>query len=62
MPSGKSSISVYNKLPRDGMHVFNLGALILLIIAILLKYFYCAEKEMDMEGLASARMEAQLSM
>jgi hypothetical protein len=49
-------------LPRDGMHAFDLGALIRLIIAILLKYFYCAEEEMDMEGLAASRMEARLRM
>jgi hypothetical protein len=28
------------------------------IIAILLKYFFCAEEDMDMEGLAASRMEA----
>jgi hypothetical protein len=45
-------------LPRDEMHAFDLGALIRLIIAILLKYFFCAEEEMGMEGLAASRMEA----
>jgi hypothetical protein len=49
---------VQKLLPRYGMHTFDLGTLIQVIIAILLKYFYCAEKEMDMEGLAAARMEA----
>jgi hypothetical protein len=43
----------------DGMHAFDLGALVRLIIAILLKYFFCAEEKMDMEGLAASRMEAQ---
>jgi hypothetical protein len=33
-----------------------------LIIAILLKYFHCSEDEMDMEGLAAARMEARMCM
>jgi hypothetical protein len=53
---------VQQMLPRDGMHAFDLGALIRLIIAILLKYFHCAEDEMDMEGLAAARMEARMRM
>ncbi len=33
---------VQQMLPRNGMHAFDLGALIRLIIAILMKYFYCA--------------------
>jgi hypothetical protein len=53
---------VQQMLPRDGMHAFDLGALIRLIIAILLKYFFCAEEDMDMEGLAASRMEARFRM
>jgi hypothetical protein len=49
-------------LSSDGMHAFDLGALIRLIIAILLKYFYCAEEEIGMEGLAASRMEARMRM
>jgi hypothetical protein len=56
------NFDVQQMLPRDGMHAFDLGALIRLIIAILLKYFICAEEEMDMEGLAASRMEARLRM
>ena len=56
---------VQQMLPRDWMHAFDLGALIRLIIAILLKYFFCATEEceeMDMEGLAASRMEARMRM
>ncbi len=49
-------------LPRDGMHAVDPGALIRLIIAILLKYFFHAEEDMDMEGLAASRIKARLRM
>jgi hypothetical protein len=53
---------VQQMLPRDGMHAIDLGALIRLICAILWKYYYCAEQQMDMEGLAAARLEERLRM
>ncbi len=47
-------------LPRDGMHAIDLGAIIRLIMAILLKYFECVEKILDMERLAASRLEARM--
>ena len=37
------------------MHAIDLGAIIRLIMPILLKYFYCAERDMDMKGLTASR-------
>jgi hypothetical protein len=34
---------VHQMLPRDGMHAIDLGAIIRLIMAILMKYFECVE-------------------
>jgi hypothetical protein len=45
-------------LPCDGMHAIDLGAIIRLILAILMKYFECVEKILSMEGLAASRLEA----
>ena len=56
------NFDVQQMLPRDGMHAFDLGAIMRLISAILLKYFICAEEDMDMEGLAASRMEARFRM
>jgi hypothetical protein len=57
---------VQQMLPRDGMHVIDLAAIVRLILAmILLKYFHFVENELDQEGLAAARMdsfEARLRM
>ena len=47
-------------LPCDGMHAIDLGAIIHLIMAILLKYFECVEKILDMEGLAASRLGARM--
>ena len=47
-------------LPRDGMHAIDLGAIIRLIMAILMKYFECVEKILGMEGLAASRLEARM--
>ena len=51
---------VHQMLPRDGMHVIDLGAIIRLIMAILMKYFECVEKILGMEGLAASRLEARM--
>jgi hypothetical protein len=51
---------VHQMLPRDGMHAIDLGAIIRLIRAILLKYFECVEKIVNMEGLAASRLEARM--
>ena len=51
---------VQQMLPRDGMHAIDLGAIIRLILAILMKYFECVEKILSMEGLAASRLEARL--
>ena len=48
---------VQQMLPRDGMHAIDLGAIIRLIMAILLKYWNCVEKILDIEGLAAKRLE-----
>ncbi len=47
-------------LPHDGMHAIDLGAIVRLIMAILLKYLECVEKILDMEGLAASRLEARM--
>ena len=47
-------------LPRDGMHAIDLGARIRLILAILLKFFNCVEKNLDIEGLAAKRLEERM--
>ena len=49
---------VHQMLQRDGMHAIDLGAIIHLIMAILMKYFECVEKILGMEGLAASRLEA----
>ena len=51
---------VQQMLPRDGMHAIDLGAIIRLIMAILMKYFECVEKILGMEGLAASRLEARM--
>ncbi len=45
---------------HDGMHAIDLGALIRLIIAILLKYWNCVEKILGIEGLAAKRLEERM--
>ena len=51
---------VQQMLPRDGMHAIDLRAIIRLIMAILMKYFECVEKNLGMEGLAASRLEARM--
>ena len=51
---------VQQMLPRDGMHAIDLGAIIRLIMAILLKYLNCVEKILDIEGLAAKRLEERM--
>ena len=51
---------VQQMLPRDGMHAIDLGAIIRLIMAILLKYWNCVEIILDIEGLAAKRLEERM--
>ena len=50
---------VQQMLPRDGMHAIDLGAIIRLIMVILLKYLFCVEIILDIEGLAK-RLEERM--
>ena len=47
---------VQQMLPRDAMHAIDLGAIIRLILAILMKFFECVERILDMEGLAAKKL------
>jgi hypothetical protein len=51
---------VQQMLPRDIIHAIDLGTIVRLILAILMKYFECVEKILGMEGLAASRMGARL--
>ena len=51
---------VQQMLPRDGMHAIDLGALIRLIMAILLKYLNCVEIILGIEGLAAKKLEERM--
>ena len=51
---------VQQMLPRDGMHAIDLGAIVRLIVAIILKYFMCVETILDIEGLAAKRLEERM--
>ena len=51
---------VQQMLPRDVVHAIDLGALIRLIMAILLKYLNCVETILDIEGLAAKRLEDRM--
>ena len=42
------------------MHAIDLGAIIRLIMAILLKCLNCVEKILDIEGLAAKRLEERM--
>jgi hypothetical protein len=51
---------VQQMLPRDSMDAIDLGAIIILILAILKKIYMCVEQNLNVEGLAAKKLEERM--
>jgi hypothetical protein len=55
-----SNFCVQQMLPRDSMDAIDLGAIIILILAILKKIYVCVEQNLNVEGLAAKKLEERM--